>query len=223
MQETVFHSQRLRNRSVKIAGSALLGAMAFLLQTFVKFPFPLLPWLVFDLAEIPTVVAFLLFGPVWGILSSALLFLIMVMRGSSFPPGPYMKLIAIVSMQVGIWLGFKLAGRLGVVSIRSMFASGLAAGLISRALVMTPVNYLVVGVLFASDFYFKTATKSLTLVGITLASQDQFIVLMLILSALYNALHVFLSVVPTIAITRVTPIVRQSWLMENFKTKIQKI
>jgi riboflavin transporter FmnP len=223
MQKTVFYSQRLHNRSVKIAGSALLGAMAFLLQMFVKFPFPLLPWLVFDFSEIPTVVAFLLFGPIWGMLSSVLLFLIMVMRGSSFPPGPYMKLIAIVSMQVGIWLGFRLAGRFGATSMKSVFASGLATGLISRALVMTPVNYLVVGVFFASDFYFKTAEKSLRIVGITLASQDQFIILMLVLSAVYNVLHVFLSVVPTIAITRVTPVVRQSWLMENLKTKIQKI
>ena len=217
MQQEVVISRRLDNRSVKIAGAATLGAMAFLLQLFVKFPFPLLPWLVFDFSEIPTVVAFLLFGPVWGFLSSTILWLIMVIRGSSFPPGPYMKLAAIVAMQVGMWLGFILAKKMGFGTSKT-FASGIALGLVIRVLLMTPINYVVVGVLFASDFYYNTASKALKVVGITLASQDQFITLMLAFSGVYNALHVILSVVPTLAIAKINPIIRQSWFMQKIKS-----
>jgi riboflavin transporter FmnP len=216
VQQEVVVSRRLDNRSVKIAGAAILGAMAFLLQLYVKFPFPLLPWLVFDFAEIPTVLAFLLFGPVWGLLSSTILWLTMVVRGSSFPPGPYMKLAAIVAMQLGMWLGFILAKKMGSRMSRT-FALGIASGLVLRVLVMTPINYTVVGVLFASNFYYNTASKSLSLVGITLGSQGQFIMLMLAFTAVYNALHVILSTVPTVAITKVKPIIGQSWFMQKFK------
>jgi len=216
VQQEVYLSRRLDNRSIKIAGAAILGAMAFLLQLYVKFPFPLLPWLVFDFAEIPTVVAFLLFGPVWGFLSSTILWLIMVVRGSSFPPGPYMKLASIIAMQLGMWLGFILAKKIGF-RVSKTFALGIATGLALRVLVMTPINYIVVGVLFASNFYFNTASKSLSLVGITLGSQGQFIVLMLAFTAVYNALHVILSTVPTLAITKVTPIISQSWFMQKIK------
>ncbi len=216
MQQEVSISRRLDNRSVKVAGAAILGAMAFLLQLYVKFPFPLLPWLVFDFAEIPTIVAFLLFGPAWGLLSSAILWLIMVIKGSSFPPGPYMKLAAIVTMQVGLWLGFMVAKKMGFGTSKT-FVSGIAGGLVLRVLLMTPINYVVVGVLFASDFYYNTASKALKIVGITLASQEQFIALMLAFSGIYNALHVILSVAPAIAIAKVTPIIRQSWFMQKVK------
>jgi riboflavin transporter FmnP len=70
----------------------------------IKFPAPYLPFLYYQVWEIPIVVAFLLFGPITGvsvsIINTAALF---VLFPGALPTGPIYNLIAVLSMLTGIY------------------------------------------------------------------------------------------------------------------------
>jgi riboflavin transporter FmnP len=186
-----------------------MGGLAFLIQLYFKLPFVLLPWLFFDFAEIPVVLSFLIFGPTAGVLSAFVLFLTILMKGAAFPPGPYMKLAAVLATLLGLWIGIRVLRRGG---LKTPLLAGLTLGAVMRVLIMTPINYLVVFLLFASEWYFKAAAKSLKAFGITLNTPLEFLWIVLALTALYNALHVLLSVAPTYTIAKLTPILNTSWV-----------
>ncbi|MBI4258636.1 MAG: hypothetical protein HY619_06745 [Thaumarchaeota archaeon] len=147
-------------------------------------------------------------------MSAFVLFLILLARGAAFPPGPYMKLAAVLSTLLGLWLGIKITNALKSSRIGISLAAGLGLGAFIRILVMTPINYLVVGVLFASQFYFTTASNALQATArITLTGETDFIFFMLILTAIYNGLHTLLSILPTFSILRMPQITNRAWMI----------
>jgi len=203
-------------RTSRIAAASVSGALAFVLTLFFKIPFPFLPWLSFDFAEIPVMISFLIYGPATGVASSFILFLILLARGATFPPGPYMKLAAVLSMQLGVWLGIRLSRAIRTRVLGLTFTTAVGLGAVFRILFMTPINYLVVGVLFAAPFYYNTASKALNAtLGITFGSQLDFIVLMLIFTAVYNGLHTLLSVLPTFPLLKMPQITQRSWMIRE--------
>jgi len=116
-----------------------------------KIPYPLAPFLIFQLWEIPIVVAFLFIGPKSGIAVSVIntLILFTVFPGE-LPTGPLYNLAAVLSMMVGIYLPYRLATRgCKTENIGSYLRSHLlvltlsatALGAIMRVVVMTLVNY----------------------------------------------------------------------------------
>ena len=107
----------------------------------------------------------------------------------------------------------KLSGKK---KLRNVIFFGLCIGMVFRTIVMTPINYLIVGVLFASEWYFRAAETALRgILGINFTSNYDFIVLMLSFTAIYNILHVMISIGPTYFIMKIKVIRIHSWINQT--------
>jgi riboflavin transporter FmnP len=175
-----------KNTSYKAALTAVMSALAIAISTLkLEFPFYPLVFLKFDLAEIPSVLAFALVGAKASYLCALFHFAGLLARGSD-PLGASMKLAAVVSMLAGLQIAchrWKLA---------------IASAMATRALAMSTANFIVLGFLFPSWLDF--AWKLLASVGMPVRSREEALLATLTLTAVFNCLHVLLSVIPAAAI-----------------------
>lgn len=144
-----------RSDRVSLAGMAVFGALAVILTTISQslgLNFPLIPYLQFDLGEIAILLAFFIFGPVPAVVSAFIEFATLMVIGQNVAYfGPELKLIAILSSLLGIWLGTRLVGRMHSSSVGRAVGVGSFFGMVFRALAMTLPNYLLIVVLFGLD------------------------------------------------------------------------
>ena len=123
----------LKNKKTTIiAGAAIFSALVAIIEyislaiPLLRIPFPLFPTLKFDMAEIPAALSFFVYGYPTGILTSAILPLTIIARGTRDPIGAFLKGIAVLSTILGLaqlWERNKyLSGVLGTVS-RVIFLS----------------------------------------------------------------------------------------------------
>ena len=200
-----FSRSRLGPTSV-LAGSATFGALAALITLAappaIQPPFPILYYLKFDVAEVVDISAFMIFGPLAGLLTAILHGTILtVAPGSGGPFGPSLKFLAVVSSYLGMYLASKL-GR------HSLFRTGLlmtGLSLLTRTLLMTLVNYLyivffaqlVFGIDYSSFGGFVLGQAGINVTGANL------ILYLLGLTALYNAVHIVFSLVVSLFLVRI--------------------
>src|SRR5712692_11701421 len=97
--------------TVTIAGAATFGALAAML-TIVLGPalqpsFPILVYLKFDFAEVVDVIAFLMFGPIAGLLTAMVHGGILAEVGGD-PFGASLKFLAVLTTYAGIFLTSRL-------------------------------------------------------------------------------------------------------------------
>lgn len=183
--------------SVLISVTAVLGAIAAVISFMkLEIPFPILYWLKVDAAEIPTVVAFFLFGPLPGVLTATVHWLVLN-TNTTFPViGPLMKFSAVISMILGFQIGTAIYQRLltrrgvgAVILSMSLFGS------IVRVAVMTVANFILIGVLF--PFFLDEAGVLLSRVGLASASSLEILFWTLLITGFYNIFHVIVSIIPT--------------------------
>ena len=98
----------VQRKSVVLAGTALLGAVVFVLDwTFkiagLKIPFPLLPFLKFDFMGIPILLAYFLFGLPASIITCLVAFLSISFRDPTLVSG-FMKFLAEFATIVGVYV-----------------------------------------------------------------------------------------------------------------------
>jgi riboflavin transporter FmnP len=116
-----------------------------------KIPFPLAPFLYYQLWEIPIVVAFLAIGPKAGVTITVInsLILLAVFPGS-LPTGPLYNLVAVLSMLLGIYIPYRLATHGCKVENLGMFlrqhvklitVAATILGIVLRVSVTSFVNY----------------------------------------------------------------------------------
>jgi len=185
---------------IKIASSAAFGALAAIMAVLpLSFPFPILPYLRFDLAEIPVVAAFFLYGPIAGIISSLIYWLILNAVGQFPPIGPALKFLAVVSMLMGAWVGVKASSRLA--GVAKILGASMLAGAAIRILTLTLANYLVLSVLFP-DFLEFARSSLVASLGLTLEPGLGALQLTLVVTGLFNLLHIPLSMLPSYVIVR---------------------
>jgi len=129
--------------SKTIATIAVLAALTVVLNLSVKVPAPYAPFLIYQLWEIPIVVAFLLYGlRVGGAISIINTLLLLAVFPGELPTGPFYNLAAVWSMLLGIYLIQKFVGEhvsRGRETI--LVASSTVLGIIVRVGVMTIVNW----------------------------------------------------------------------------------
>jgi len=117
-----------------------------------KIPAPYAPFLIYQIWEIPIVVAFLAMGPKVGVAITVInsLILFAVFQGS-LPSGPFYNLIAVLAMLLGIYLPYKIATRSCPTEKLDSFLrrhfnlitiSATALGIILRVVITTPINYI---------------------------------------------------------------------------------
>ena len=184
-------------KSILASSSAIFGALAAVLAILpISFPYPLIPYLKFDPAELPVALAFLALGPIPGFLSAITYWIILLLVGEFSPIGPTMKFLAVSSMLLGAWAGFKVSK-----TWRGGLALSMILGGFLRVLVMSISNYLV-AVLFFPEF-FEIAARMISLsLGIKVLGRFSSILLVLAFTSLFNILHLLMSLIPTLAALR---------------------
>jgi len=128
----------------KITAVAVFAAIAvFLNMSPLKIPAPYAPYLIYQVWEVPIVVALLLYGPKIATLTSIIntLVLLVVFPGA-LPTGPFYNLAALLSMLMGICIYRKIFPR----SLESKrkplaLAASTAFGVTTRVAVMTVFNW----------------------------------------------------------------------------------
>ncbi|MCS6788166.1 MAG: hypothetical protein NZ733_02605 [Aigarchaeota archaeon] len=203
-------------KSIWIAGVAALGGAAIAAGIArLSTPFPLLPFLRFDAAEIFDVLSMLIFGPIGGVVTTLAHWYGLILNGGAFVPGvgETMKLTAVLSMLLGLFLGVRLS--------KGSIWWGIVGAIASRTLVMALVTFLLYYVLLPG-VYLPFGARALQRVGITVQGELTLALLMTVLNAVFNLLHVFVSILPAYAIhrsvMRALPFFnRYSWIPANAK------
>ena len=202
--------------SLRTSTSACIGALAALMTALpLYFYFPLVPYLRFELAEIPVMLGFFLLGPESAVLSSFIYWGVLLLVGEYSPIGPTMKLVAVVSMVLGLWLGFKLDR-----GLRTKLLVGSCLGCLFRVLSMTAFNYVIIAVMFPG--FLETAAAAIsTALGIRFSSDLAALIVVIILTAFFNVLHTLLSIAPAYLLVKAVvraggeeSVIRNSWYAE---------
>ncbi|MEM1586788.1 MAG: hypothetical protein QXX99_07025 [Candidatus Bathyarchaeia archaeon] len=198
-------------KSVKVAYVIVFSALAIVL-TFsrAEIPYPLLPYLKFDFAEIPVMLALLLGGLVPG-LATEVIHWIGLSIARSWVLGPLMKFLAVVPMVLGFWLGMRVHGRKWTaISIATAFLLGI----IIRVIVCAVTNIIVI--LIVAPEYLKFSAVFLKAIGINASSTTDALLWTLALNGVFNAIHVVLSSVIAIVLFRAAAklptIARGAWI-----------
>lgn len=131
--------------SKTIAIIVVFAALTAVLSIFspIRIPAPFALFLIYQIWEIPIVVAFILFGPLVGVATAAIntIVLLAVFPGS-LPVGPLYNFAAVLSMLLGIYFAFKLVrgSSLRSETLRPVFST--VFGCVLRVIVMTVVNWI---------------------------------------------------------------------------------
>ena len=172
----------------RLAVASSLAALAYALGLLpASFPFPLLPFLRFDLAEIPDIFSFLLLGWKYGLVTALAHWYALVATATGvFAPPPIpqlMKLTAVLAMFLGVHVGLKLSEKLG----RNKLLLSTVGGVIARAGVMAPVTFALYYLLFP-NIYIPFGKRALTAVGFAADTDLMVATLITGLTALFNAI-----------------------------------
>jgi riboflavin transporter FmnP len=131
-------------RARSIAVISIFAALTIALNLSpLKIPAPYAPFLVYQVWEIPIVIAFFIYGSRTAIALAFLNMLILfVVFPGALPTGPAYNFMAVVSMISGLYLigrvvSFKKTGRKGLLAMIGFTASGL----LLRTIVMMIVNF----------------------------------------------------------------------------------
>ena len=189
--------------TVVIAGAATFGALAALISLLappvIQPSFPILFYLKFDIAEIVDVTAFLIFGPVAGLVTAAVHATILTAApGGAGPFGASLKFLSVLSTYGGLML----ASRLGRHKLLTTGSIMTVVGVLTRVVVMTLVNYLYLIVLAQVVFgvnYSYFAQFTLSEVGINLTGTG-FVLFILGLTSIFNAIHAVFSIVVSLVL-----------------------
>lgn len=192
------------SKTFRLVLSAILASLAtFMTLSQLVFPFPVLPYLRFELAEVPVVAGFLLLGPAAGLTSAAIYWGILNFVGEWVPIGPLMKLLSLAPTLIGLWIGLEVYQRTlrkrGGAALH--FGVGVSFGILSRVMVTTILNYVLLGYMF--PFFLELAAVSIrAATGIDLAPGTSALIGALAFTAVFNIIHTFISVIPAYAIAR---------------------
>jgi riboflavin transporter FmnP len=159
------------SRTTSLTGAAVFGALAAVIAFLIQIPYPVpgFTFLQIDFAEIVDVLAFLLFGPVVGLLTTLIHYLVLNFLPTASPIfGPLLKLFGVTSMLLGMWLGYIAYSRIlkrtgGVIT---GFGIMLGTGAILRAIILTPINYVFLIFVFFPNTVFTASFLSFYLGGL---------------------------------------------------------
>ena len=182
-----------------ITSGAAMAALALILAFLpLSFPFPPIPYLRFDPAEIPVFISLLGFGPLPALITNLVYYFVLLAVGEFTPVGPTMKFLAVASSLLGFWLGSRMVYARG---FKPMLAAGTLLGTVLRVLAMTAANYVILLILFP-EFLGLATTLLGAFLGMDISAGQAGFFLVLVFTAVYNILHMGFSLVPTILLLK---------------------
>jgi len=194
-----------------LTGGAAFGGLAALSTVIfpanIQPPFPILPFLRFDPAELFSVMAFLIFGPVAGVIAATSHWIFLTATGTNGPLGPAAKFASVLSTLFGLWLGGRIYQRLEG-RIFSILGLMLVCAATARVTIMVVVNYFIftyIGpILFGLD-YLGFSQKVLQLTLHVDYGGSLLVTAVLFFTSIFNLLHMAFSVlVPYLIFTPLT-------------------
>ena len=207
--------------TVAVANTSVFAALAVIL-TFVnvEFPFPLLPYLKFDVAEIPIMILMFLNGPIPSLMAELITWVALsVSRG--WVLGPAMKLLAVVPMIIGYWIGIETFTKISKSeNLSARFGFGSAIGAIFRIIAASVMNVIIL--LWVAPDFLRFAGSTLRALGLITASSQEVLFWTLLLTGVFNALHVLLSAVFALVIVRgaafkIPWVIQKAWVLKRPK------
>jgi riboflavin transporter FmnP len=221
-------------KSVGLTGAAVMGALAALITVIlparIQPAFPILPFLRFDPAELFSVLAFLIFGPIPAIITATVHWLFLTATGTDTPLGPAVKFASVLSTLFGLWLGSVTYRHLSIKHYQNstVLCFMLGFAITARVLILLVVNFFVftyIGpVVFGINYLgFSQATLQGTL-HMQFAGPSQVLTAMLLFTSIFNALHAVFSVaIPYVVMTPLSSMVPQlasghPWISRLSKT-----
>ncbi|BAJ50405.1 conserved hypothetical protein [Candidatus Caldarchaeum subterraneum] len=182
-----------------ITSGASMAALALILAFLpLSIPFPPIPYLRIDPAEIPVFISLLGFGPWPALITNLVYYFVLLAVGEFTPVGPTMKFLAVASSLLGFWLGSRMVYAKG---FKPMLAAGTFLGTVLRVLAMTAANYVVLLILFP-DFLSLATSLLGAFLGVDISSGQAGFFLVLVFTAVYNVLHMGFSLIPTILLLK---------------------
>jgi riboflavin transporter FmnP len=162
-----------------------------------------MPFLRFDPAEVFSVLAFLIFGPIPAIIAAIVhwIFLSLTSTGSTGPLGPAVKFASVLSTLLGLWLGSMVYQRVIGAHRRMSAALGtmLSFAVAARVGLLLVVNYFVfsyIGPVIFNIQYIEFSQRTLqATLGLQFASPSAVVMAMLLYTSIFNGLHAVFSVV----------------------------
>jgi riboflavin transporter FmnP len=221
-----------RQFTITLSGAAVFAALAAIFTLArLQVPFPLIPYLQIDFAEVPIMISFFLFGPVAAVITELVHWLFLNETGSDAPLGPAIKLFAVLSTFLGFWLGSVAYSHLGGRVKRRAIALTLmfSLGTLLRVGAMTVVNYVVleyVGpVFFGVDYMAYAKSTLMATTGWQFSGDSAALFWILVFTALYNAINLAVAAIPAgLIVSPVTTAYKhrtsvETWLMRNLGTQ----
>lgn len=195
-------SSQKRLNSLKIVMPAIFASMAvFMTIANMVFPFPILPYLRFELAEIPVVTLFYLMGPVQGLSSAAIYWGVLNIVGEWIPIGPAMKFLSLAPTILGLFIGIKMYEKRVKRSANKIifYCLPILFAIIFRVAVTSLMNYVLLGYLFPYflDFAMGSLASSL---GLNIAERSLGLIFTLIFTGIFNVIHTFITIVPSLTV-----------------------
>jgi riboflavin transporter FmnP len=226
-------TERRQKFTVTFAGAAVFAALAAVLTLArAAVPYPLIPYLQIDFAEIPIMISFFLFGPLAAFIAEVVHWLFLNVTGADAPLGPAIKIAAVLSTLFGFWVGSVAYSHLGRAT-RSNLALSLSLmfgfGILLRVAAMTVVNYVVllyVGpVFFGANYlaYAKVVLQQTT--GWQFTGDADLLFWVLVFTAVYNVINLVVAAIPAgLIVSPLTNTFRQitsveTWLTRNVRAK----
>ncbi|MEM2202434.1 MAG: hypothetical protein QXL38_01780 [Candidatus Bathyarchaeia archaeon] len=206
-------------KSVTTSYIIVLSSLAIIL-TLIKaeIPYPFLPYLKFDFAEVPVMFLLMAGGLGPALVAETIHWMGLTIRAGSIL-GPLMKYLAVIPMLVGFWLGIETCKRFTAgreaKSLTVVFGVGMLMGIIIRVIVCSITNTVIF--LLIEPRYLTYAGSMLKVIGINVSSDLEILMWTLLLTAVFNSLHVpFSSVIAIItfkaAISRIPALAEKSWI-----------
>lgn len=130
----------LTSKTKRLATIGVFAALAIILNRIITIPAPYLPFLSYEVWEVPIVVAFLAFGIAVALPVSILNFIILLFFPGVVLAGPLYNLIAILSMLLGLAVAQKLLRRTKSATMSRNAILSTILGIASRVTIMTVVN-----------------------------------------------------------------------------------
>lgn len=182
-------------QTLKIALLAVFSSILYVITVTVSevLIFPIIPYLKFDPAEIIVAISLFLFGPLIALLLAFLHFILLHFPSTQYPIiGPGFKFLAESSTVIATYLAFKFSKS---ENLKVRLGYAILASLILRNIVMSIANYLILVTLFAGavDPIFQGIAK---ITGITAYDSIGKILVILLFTAVYNSIHVFITLLP---------------------------
>ena len=193
----------------------MLGAVSGLLSLMkMSIPFPILPYLKIDFAEIPDFLALMVMGPVGGGLTATVHFAVILARsGNLFSAS--MKYIAVLSTMLGFIVAKPLIERTRFKDDpKNLVILGLSLSSISRIAVMTILNLMMFTVLFPS--YLVFARKTLEAFGLGTTSDLEALYYALAFTGLYNLINTVVAIIPALLILQAL----KAFLKKSYKQPV---